>query len=464
MLTKNFKIDNDQKNNYLILAKYLSIYASQISKNKLSVESNKLLEDIIVAKANQLDKKFGELVEGIFTSNLKNLLQDECFADVEKDLINIWDKATQVIKVLFKNIHDNYFINDNISSLIEDIIKYYFIKNEMMVFLKQKKKHLGFVNDENYEYFSSQQMILLDRIRQMTVRIDVDLSEHIISEITELDIKVNLSDLPPMTYNDWFALLIKYAILIFWAIVILYPIFILLKQSFNDRNSKVIIDIQNFIFTTNTYKGLFAETLFLRWLLNSTMIALANMFFTIFIVSLTAYSFSRFKYKGKSAFLIALLVTQMIPSFTSIIVYYIMTELLKASFSIPPVFTLIFIYTGGGVASNTVILKGYMDSISQDIDDAARIDGCSHFWIYSRIIMPLCKPMIVLIALMSFIGPFGDVILPQLILKNQEDYTVAVGLNMFINSERLKTMVDILLELHWYQYQLLYYLLVYKNM
>ena len=97
---------------------------------------------------------------------------------------------------------------------------------------------------------------------------------------------------------------------------------------------------------------------------------------------------------------------------------------------------LIAIYAGGGIAGNTFILKGYLDSISSELDDAAKIDGCTSMKVYRLIIMPIARPMLSIIALWSFIGPFMDYLLPRVLLTNSKSYTLAAGLYTLINDDR----------------------------
>ncbi|AVP48989.1 sugar ABC transporter permease [Williamsoniiplasma luminosum] len=438
MLERNPTYSYEEYRNLLITSKYISLFCSAKILNFQIHE--KLLLGLIENAAYNANERFGSLIYQTLQKTPKEISNSFSVVDkhFQKGYIKDLNQNYTLYAALFDELNVVVEGAENMEKLAKLFATYQILKNEVTPFLKNPKKNKSHVNEENFNEFSLLQLNITDEIYSYLNSYDHNFAEKIISITTELDLKVNLSDSPPMTPVQWVGLLFRYALLIFWAMIIIFPLFILIQQSFNANNSKVILDIQNFDFTWGVYERLFEQTPYLKWLTNSTLIAIFSMLITVFVVSITAYAFSRFKYRGKHAFLIALLVTQMIPSFTSLLVYYILTELLKNSLSIPPIVTLMFIYVGGGVASSTVILKGYMDSISQDIDDAARIDGCSHFWIYWNIIMPLCKPMLVLIALMSFIGPFGDVLLPQLILKNQEDYTVAVGLNMFINSERLK--------------------------
>ena len=152
------------------------------------------------------------------------------------------------------------------------------------------------------------------------------------------------------------------------------------------------------------------------------------MLLTVAIVSLTGYAYSRFRFKGRRVSIMLIMLIQMVPAVSALIALYIINELLNQTIQILPLITLIIIYSGGSIAGNTFVLKGYLDSISTEIDDSAKIDGCGNFKTYIRIIMPLAKPMLMIIALWSFIGPFGDVILPKILLTSPRSYTLPIGL------------------------------------
>lgn len=144
-------------------------------------------------------------------------------------------------------------------------------------------------------------------------------------------------------------------------------------------------------------------------------------------------------FKGKKVGLMAIMLIQVIPAFAGIVAYYTMFNIIQ---SIIPFFSrammLILIYSIGGIAGNTFILKGYIDSISTELDEAARMEGCTNMQVYRLIIMPIAKPMLAIIALWSFIGPFMDFLLPRVLLTNPKHYTLAAGLFTLIVDERTK--------------------------
>ena len=246
-----------------------------------------------------------------------------------------------------------------------------------------------------------------------------------------------LSDLQPLTAAGKVALTISYLMLFIWAAIILVPLVIMVVSSFNGNQGQYISMTGDFVFSVNNFKYLFEKTQFLRWVVNTLKIATATTILTLIFVSFTGYAYSRFRFKGKKASLITIMLVQIIPAFAGITAYYAIHTIVSG---VVPVFSrpmmLILIYSGGAIAGNTFILKGYLDSISQELDEAARIDGCSNFQVYRLIIMPLARPMLAIIALQCFIGPFLDYMMPKILLTNPADYTLATGLFTLISDVR----------------------------
>lgn len=246
-----------------------------------------------------------------------------------------------------------------------------------------------------------------------------------------------LSDKQPLSTLGKVMLLFSYVILFAWALAIIWPLTNMVISAFNGKQEQYLMLNDNFIFSLKHFEYLFKETLYLTWVKNTIFIALVTAIFTLLIVSFTGFAYSRYRFKGRKASLMAIMLIQTIPAFAGITAYYTMHSIIS---SIVPVFStqmmLILIYSGGGIAGNTFILKGYIDSISTELDDAARIDGCSSMQVYRLIIMPIARPMLAIIALWSFIGPFMDYLLPRVLLTSPDSYTLAAGLFTLINDFR----------------------------
>lgn len=246
-----------------------------------------------------------------------------------------------------------------------------------------------------------------------------------------------LSDKQPLTVGGKIALGVSYAFLILWAIMVIVPIAQIVISSFNGAQVNRLIIGGEFSFSLKHFKTLFEDTLYLKWMANTLFVSITTAILVILIVSFTGYAYSRYRFKGKKASLMTVMLIQTIPTFAGITAYFTMYSIAS---DIMPGLTrqmmLILIYAGGGIAGNTIILKVYLDSISTELDDAAKIDGCSSMKIYRLIIMPIARPMLAIIGLWSFIGPFGDYLLPKVLLNSSSDYTLAAGLQTLITDER----------------------------
>lgn len=244
-----------------------------------------------------------------------------------------------------------------------------------------------------------------------------------------------LSDKQPLTSIGKFMLGINYLVLFSYCLVIIWPLFRMTTAAFNGSQGRYISLSGKYKFSLEHFEYLFKETLYLTWVKNTLMIAVLTALLTLLIVSFTGYAYSRFRFKGRKTSLMTIMLIQTIPTFAGITAFFTLHSIISDFF---PFFSrqmmLILIYTGGGIAANTFILKGYIDSISTELDDAAKIDGCSYMQIYRLIIMPIVRPMLAIIALWSFIGPFMDYMLPRALLTKPESYTLAAGLYTLMNN------------------------------
>ena len=247
-----------------------------------------------------------------------------------------------------------------------------------------------------------------------------------------------LSDKPPLTYLGTVGVIVTYVILIFWSFVVIWPIAQMIISAFNGNQLiYVSVGFNNYEFSFKNFVFLFEETGFVHWVYNTIFISVSTAVLTVVLVSFTGYVYSRFRFTGRKATLMSIMLIQTIPIFAGITAFFTLYELVN---DLIPVFTkhmmLILIYSAGGIAGNTFILKGYLDSISTELDDAGKMDGCSNMQIYRLIIMPIAKPMLAIIALWSFIGPFMDFLLPRILLSDTNALTLASGLYTLVVDDR----------------------------
>lgn len=173
------------------------------------------------------------------------------------------------------------------------------------------------------------------------------------------------------------------------------------------------------------FRRLFNDTMYLAWYRNTLKIAFMNTIFTLILCVTSAYVFSRFNFSGKKPMMAGMVVLQMFPSFIGMIATYVILMRINA---LDTHWGLVLVYATGNIPYNTWMLKGYFDTVSKSIEEAALVDGATRLTTYVRIILPMVKPMIAFLALTSFTGPWMDFIFPRLILRSQDKMTLAVGL------------------------------------
>ncbi|MDF2843635.1 MAG: ABC-type maltose transport system, permease component [Herbinix sp.] len=222
--------------------------------------------------------------------------------------------------------------------------------------------------------------------------------------------------------------IVTHVILIAVAIIFLFPCLWLILASFSKSGS--IYSYEGFFpsqYSLDTFKNLFMDTTmynYPKWFMNTLIIAVFSSLIGTFLVILTAYTMSRFQFNSRKKLMKSTLVLGMFPSFMGMIaVYIIMTQFGL----INKLWGIILIYSSCA-PMGYLTQKGFFDTINCSIDEAAKIDGATNFQIFRKINLPLSMPIIVYTALTSFTFPWSDFLLPKLLLKEKDLYTVAVGL------------------------------------
>ncbi|CAM3315437.1 sugar ABC transporter permease [Vagococcus fessus] len=224
-----------------------------------------------------------------------------------------------------------------------------------------------------------------------------------------------------------------YLFMVVLSIIIIYPLLITVSSAFKAGNVSAFSLDFNSKWTLNNFQRLFSETLYGSWYKNTLIIAVLTMVCQVIIVTLSGYTYSRYRFVGRKSSLKLFLIIQMVPTMAALTAFYVMAFLLDA---LDQYWFLTLIYIGGGIPMNTWLMKGYFDTVPYDLDESAKLDGAGHFRIFWQIILPLVKPMIAVQALWAFMGPFGDFMLARFLLRSQEKITVAVGLQSFISNSK----------------------------
>ncbi|MFM2184363.1 MAG: hypothetical protein RIS55_11 [Actinomycetota bacterium] len=218
----------------------------------------------------------------------------------------------------------------------------------------------------------------------------------------------------------------------------LFPILYIISVAFSDSG-----DVTSGLFgtfTTKNFEQLFAgddpDRPFVQWIINTVWIASVSSIGSVFLSALAAYSFSRQRFRGRRSGLLALILLQMFPSVLGLVaIYAILSELYKyiPALGLNSPWGLILVYLGGSLGGGTYLMYGFFNTVPKEIDEAAKIDGATHTQIYFQIILRLVSPILAVQMLLSFIGISSDFILASIVMNKPDQYTLAVGLGLFID-------------------------------
>lgn len=223
---------------------------------------------------------------------------------------------------------------------------------------------------------------------------------------------------------------IIYIILFFISFVCLVPFYWMIRSSLMDMSQIFTMPpiwIPKPIKFSN-YKEALTMLPFGRYFLNTLFVVVFTVLGTVITSSLCAYSFSRIEWKGRDTVFGILLTAMMIPFAVTLIPTFIGWQKLGVVNS----YALLIVpaWFGGGVF-NVFLLRQFFRTIPKELDEAARIDGAGHFTIYSKIIIPLSKPSLIVVSLFSFMGSWNDFLGPLVYLNDGDKFTLSLGLMQF---------------------------------
>ena len=235
---------------------------------------------------------------------------------------------------------------------------------------------------------------------------------------------------------------IIYILLTVMCIIWLLPFFWIIMQSFRDGIGQFISTFLPEKYTLNNYKALFTDfnvINFPRMFLNTFFIACCSCVISTFFVLAVSYCLSRVKWKMRKPYMNTAMVITLFPGFMSMIAVYFILKALGMTEGDKIYLSLIICYSSGaGVGFH--VMKGYMDTIPKSLDEAAMMDGCTRFQVFTKITLPLCKPMVVYQIITSFMGPWMDFVFAKVIAGAKSQYwTVSIGLFNMLEKEYVDT-------------------------
>ncbi|GAA0355320.1 carbohydrate ABC transporter permease [Bacillus horti] len=222
---------------------------------------------------------------------------------------------------------------------------------------------------------------------------------------------------------------ISYGLLIGWVIITMIPLYWMFISSF--RDTAISASFRPEWFPSNmsisTYIRFLTTTDAIRWLLNSLYVSTILTISNVIFASLAGYAFAKLKFPGRNTIFWVLLATMMIPAQVTLIPVYIMVVNV---FNLGNTYTAIMLPMIVSVG-NIFLMKQYMSTLPSTLIDAARIDGCSELRVFRKVILPISKPGLAVLAIFTFVATWNEFFWPFLVTQSSSMRTIQVGLASF---------------------------------
>jgi arabinogalactan oligomer / maltooligosaccharide transport system permease protein len=220
----------------------------------------------------------------------------------------------------------------------------------------------------------------------------------------------------------------------------LFPVVWIFSASINPANSLANQSLIPRNPTFANYTSLIDSNIFpfRTWMTNSLKLAVITTVLGVIMTAMSAYAFSRFRFRGRRSLLQSILLIQVFPNFLNMLALFVILRQLGEYvpwLSLNTHGGLLLLYLGGVLGVNTWLAKGYFDSIPRDLDEAATVDGATYWQTFWLVILPLVRPILVVVGLLIFISTYTEYVLARIMLQTSDQYTLAVGLSLFIQNQ-----------------------------
>lgn len=185
------------------------------------------------------------------------------------------------------------------------------------------------------------------------------------------------------------------------------------------------------------YNALFndPQVPFWRWVGNSLFISITSSILIVMVAAISAYAFSRFRFRFRRNILLSIFLVQVFPNTLAMVAIYLMILQLGKyipAFGLNTYGGLILVYTGGGMALNIWLMKGFFDTVPREIDESAMVDGATSGQTFWQLIFPLVRPILAVVGLLAFAGTLNDFLLARVLITDRQNWTLMVGLYSFV--------------------------------
>lgn len=236
------------------------------------------------------------------------------------------------------------------------------------------------------------------------------------------------------------ALALRIVLAIVMLIFALFPILWIFSASINPTGSLVGQPLIPTNPTLANYEKLFNNPInpYPRWYVNSLFLAGVVTILGTAITTLAAYAFSRFNFRSRRPLLQSILLIQVFPNFLNMVALFLILQQIGSYIAWLGLNTyggLMLVYLGSTLGANTWLTKGYFDSLPRDLDEAATVDGATPWQTFTQVLLPLVRPILVVVGLLTFIGTYSEYVLARVMLTDKNMYTLAVGLNTMVANQ-----------------------------
>jgi arabinogalactan oligomer/maltooligosaccharide transport system permease protein len=231
---------------------------------------------------------------------------------------------------------------------------------------------------------------------------------------------------------------VRLVIAVFLIIFSVFPIIWVISASFNPTGSLATQTIIPKNPGFENYRTLFEAVPYWTWFGNSVKIAGITAIFSLAITTIAAYAFSRFRFRGRQTMLKGILLIQVFPALLALVATFLMISQIGdvvPRLGLNTHASLILVYLGGAMGINIWLMKGYLDTIPRDIDESAMVEGATDWQIFTLLIVPLLRPIKIVIGIINYIGTYSEFVLARVLLKSADQYTLMVGLERFAGAQ-----------------------------
>ncbi|HEY4199145.1 MAG TPA: carbohydrate ABC transporter permease [Devosiaceae bacterium] len=223
---------------------------------------------------------------------------------------------------------------------------------------------------------------------------------------------------------------IAWTLLLIGGLIMITPLFYMFSTSL--KTSAQVYDLKLIPSspTLNNYFAALADGKFLRWMSNSTIVAVTVTISNLFFDSLVGYTLAKFEFRGRYFIFLAILSTLMIPTEMLVIPWYLMSSQLGWLDSYWGI-----MFPGMMTAFGAFLMKQFFEGVPDDFLEAARIDGLNEFAIWWKVALPLVTPALSALAIFTFLGNWTSFFWPLIVTTSNELYTIPVGISSFSDAQ-----------------------------